>query len=112
MKTRKPHTALALVLVAIGVGLSPVASAERDAAIPFAAELDSCVSEVYAHLDLTDAERVRHMVVREKRTGIGYALNIETTVYSDSAPRRYSAYCVTSGDHAPTKFRIDERSDS
>ena len=88
-----------------------IASAD-DAAIPFAAELDSCVSEVYAHLDLTDAERVRHTVVQEKRTGIGYVLNIDTTVYSSDTPRRYRAYCVASGAHAPTKFRIDERTDS
>jgi len=101
----------AATLTLIGAGITSPAFAERGAVLPFAEELDTCVAAVTEHLDLTDARRVRHTVVEDKRTGIGYALSIETSVFSTDAERRYSAYCVATGSGAPIKFRIDERTD-
>ena len=79
-----------------------------DDVLPFAAELDACVAAVNARLDLSDVHRVRHTVIEEKRTGIGYALSIDTAVYSTESRKRYSAYCVVRGGEAPLKFEFSE----
>ena len=99
----------AAMLALLGAGISSASHAERP--LRFADELDTCVAAVTEHLDLTDARRVRHTVIEDKRTGIGYALNIETSVLAADAERRYSAYCVATGSDAPIKFRIDKRAD-
>jgi hypothetical protein len=80
------------------------AAAEED----FADEVDACVAAVYRHIDVSDADRVRHYVTRTKRTGIGYVFTIDTTVYGASSERKYAASCVARGNAAPVKFRIDE----
>lgn len=85
--------------------------AERDAGPAFADALNSSVAAVTEHLDLTDVRRVGHTVVEEKPTGIGCALNIETSAFAGDAERRYSAYCLAKGNGTPRKFRIDERVD-
>lgn len=72
-------------------------------------EIDSCLAAVNRHIDLTDAKRVRHVVRESDRTGIGYALTIETSVFANESERRYAAYCVASGSSDPVKFRIDEQ---
>ena len=79
-----------------------------DDAVPFSAELDVCVAAVNARLDLSNAHRVRHTVTKEKRTGIGYALSINTAVYAADSQRRYSAYCVARGNADPVKFSFSE----
>jgi len=83
-------------------------AANADESLPFAAELDVCVAAVNARLDLSNAHRVRHTVTKEKRTGIGYALSIDTAVYSSDTQRRYNAYCVARGDADPVKFTFTE----
>ena len=85
--------------------------AERDAVLAFADELNSCVAAVTDHLDLTHVRRVPHTVVEEKRTGIEYALDVETSEFVGDAERRYSACCATKGEGTPRKFRIDQRVD-
>ncbi len=102
---------IAATFTLLFAGVSGSSFAERRAVLPFADELDSCVAAVTEHLDLSGAERVRHTVVEDRRTGIGYALSIETSVFSADSERRYSAYCVATGSGAPIKFRIDERVD-
>ena len=92
-----------MVLFVFGAGL-----ANADEAVPFAAELDVCVAAVNARLDLSTAHRVRHTVTKEKRTGIGYALTIDTAVYSADSQRRYNAYCVARGNADPVKFTFSE----
>ena len=83
-------------------------SAYADDALPFAAELDVCVAAVNARLDLSNAHRVRHTVTQEKRTGIGYALSIDTAVYASDSQRRYNTYCVARGNADPVKFSFSE----
>ena len=92
-----------MVFLTFGAGL-----ASADESVPFAAELDACVAAVTARLDLSNAHRVRHTVTKEKRTGIGYALSIDTAVYSTDSQKRYSAYCVARGDASPIKFTFSE----
>ncbi len=92
----------------VATGLVNTAAAEADT-LPFADELDSCVAAVTEHLDLSDASRVRHTVVEKRRSGLGHALSIETSVFTGAAERRYSAYCVATGAGTPLKFRINEK---
>jgi hypothetical protein len=83
-------------------------SAQAEGELTFAAEVDSCVAAVNTHLDLGGADRVRHFVSNARRTGIGYVLTIETSVFFESAEKRYAAYCVARGGNVPLKFRIEE----
>lgn len=107
--SRKRATKMVMLMSALlGTSLSGVALAERTETVRFADEVDSCVSAVNEHIDLSDANRVRHTVVEQKHTGIGYALSIETSVFAAGSERRFSAYCVANGSGTPLKFRIDE----
>jgi hypothetical protein len=103
------HTGLAMTAAMLGLGLagaaSPAAAAEE---LPFAAEMESCVTEVTSRLDLERAKRVRHLVSNAKRTGIGYVLTIETAVFFDGSEKNYEASCVANGENVPVKFRMEE----
>lgn len=109
MPKRQTAAAAAAVLSLLLAAASGTAHAEKRAAFPYADELDSCVSAVTEYLDLSNVQRVRHTVVQEKRTGVGYALSIETSVFAGDDERRYTAYCVATGSGAPLKFTINER---
>ena len=79
--------------------------------ISYRGEVRSCVDEIRGKLDIDDAARLRHEVeiVREKL--VGYAMKIDTSVYSEfaAAPtRKYATYCVVNGDHRPLKFTMEE----
>ena len=100
---------LALFAVLLGTFAGGLAHADRSQEIRFAAELDSCVAAVTEHLDLSNADRVRHTVIEKQHSGLGYALRIQTSVFANGAERRYAAYCVANGSGAPLKFSIDER---
>lgn len=100
---------LTLIAALVGTLAGGLAHADRSEEIRFADELDSCVAAVTEHLDLSDANRVRHTVVEKQHSGLGYALQIETSVFANGSERRYAAYCVANGDGVPLKFRIDER---
>jgi hypothetical protein len=102
------NSLLALAPIAVALTLLPAVEAPAGDGLPFAAEVDSCVAVVNTHLDLGSANRVRHLVSNTKRTGIGYVLTIETSVFSDNALRKYAAYCVARGGSKPLKFRIEE----
>ncbi|MGH8165956.1 MAG: hypothetical protein ACREQ1_01885 [Woeseiaceae bacterium] len=95
-------------VLSTAIAFFAASKAEAGGDLPFAAEVDSCVAAVNTHLDLADASRVRHLVSNTKRTGIGYVLTIETSVFSDSSERKYEAYCVARGASVPLKFRIEE----
>ncbi|MEM7501950.1 MAG: hypothetical protein AAF417_07890 [Pseudomonadota bacterium] len=99
--TKKLVQVTAVSLLALPI----FANAQRD--LPFAEELNSCVAAVNARLDLESVERIRHTVTREKRTGIGYALTIDTAVFYAGDERHYSAYCVAQGNNEPVKFRFE-----
>lgn len=109
-KNRAHALAPTLFVLASGFTSSPVVHAEDS--FPFEAEVQSCVAAVNARLDLENAHRVRHLVSDARRTGIGYVLTIETSVFaddgSDAGPKRYEAHCVARGDNDPSTFRIEQ----
>lgn len=107
MTNRQSVIAIAAIAVSL-TGLALPAAADDDDTLNFADEVDACVAAVDSHLDLGNADRVRHFVTNTKRTGIGYVLTIETSVFSASSKRKYAAYCVANGNNDPVKFRIDE----
>lgn len=97
------------MLAASILALSATAAGAADDPLPYAAEIDSCIAAVNAHLDLNGATRVRHLVSEANNTGLGYALTIRTSVLYSGAPaaERYQAYCVARGANAPSTFRIE-----
>jgi hypothetical protein len=90
----------------LSAGLASPAFADDNPGVPFAAEVDSCIAAINARLDLADANRVRHVVKQRDHAGLAYAFAIETSVFAGDGETRYAAYCVASGDSAPTKFRM------
>jgi hypothetical protein len=97
-------------IAAISAAMSTPLLADDESALPFASEVDSCIAAVNAKLNLSDANRVRHIVKQRDRTGQAYAFAIETSVFSENDVTRYAAYCVASGDQAPSRFRIARQS--
>lgn len=111
MQRKLPAIASAPVLAAlVAVLASPATARSADERLPYAAEVESCIATVNAHLDLESARRVRHLVSDAERTGIGYALTIETSVFLRHGPieKRYEAHCVARGANEPSTFRIEE----
>lgn len=87
------------------------AAASDNVKLAYASEVKTCVTEVGDHVNYKDATRVRHTVIKRKRTRIGYVFTIDTSIFTDSyeiAVREYASYCVARGDDKPLKFRIDE----
>lgn len=107
MKAKSANLKLAVATLLI-TGLSTAAHADRGK-LAYADEIETCVAAVSERIDLTSANRVRHIVTQSDRNGLGYALTIETSVYADGAEKHYEAYCVASGKSQPTKFRFDEQ---
>lgn len=106
--SRIDATALATAVVTALVTAGSIVSAPAVAGdLAFAAEVDSCLAAVNDRVGLQGAERVRHLVTDSKRTAIGYALSIETSVFSADSERRYSIRCVARGDNTPLKLTID-----
>jgi hypothetical protein len=101
------------VAITIGViaitALSTPAFADRNSEPAYLSEIDSCIAELTSRIDVDDAERVRHVVTRSKRSRLGYALHFDTSVFSKGGESRYSVYCVVKGDSTPVKFRFEER---
>ena len=107
MNTRNKTTATSLTsLAAVVLFGATTASAEGADELRFASELERCVAAVNEQLELSGADRVRHVVTHSGRSGIGYALTIRTSVFHGDSQSQYSSYCVANGDNEPTKFRI------
>ncbi|MDH4046898.1 MAG: hypothetical protein OEW68_10685 [Gammaproteobacteria bacterium] len=104
--TKRLSTVAAMTILSIGLYTPSMAD---DGKLPFASEVDSCLSAVNATLNLLDAERVRHVVKQKDRPGLAYAFAIETSVFSGEDAKHYAAYCVASGDGEPSRFRIAEK---
>ena len=68
----------------------------------------ACLESVNSKLDLQDANRVRHVVSRLRTSGIGEAMEIQTSVIAATRTRTYETYCVASGSNLPTRFRMGE----
>lgn len=88
--------------------MSLPAFADRNTDPDYLPEVDSCIAELTSRLDVTDINRVRHIVSDVKRSSIGYSLKINTSVFSSGDEVKYSAYCVANGSHTPIKFRMKE----
>ena len=108
MKTRSPSLipAIATLLAVASIGAVAL-PAEAGETMLFSREVDSCLAAVNSELDLESATRVRHLVSRVKRTGIGYALTIESAVIFPDSEKRYETHCVANGSNAPIKLSIE-----
>lgn len=107
MTSNIKKTAITIGALAVTAFSSP-AFAERHSDPAFLEEIDSCVAELTSRIDMTNADRLRHVVTNSKRSGIGYALKFNTSVFSAEGEARYSVYCVARGDQSPVKFRFKE----
>lgn len=99
---RLPGSALAVVVTA--AALTRPAAADT---LAYAAEVDTCLAAVNERVVRPDAERVRHLVTDSRRTAIGYALTIETSVFSADREQRYAVRCVARGRTQPLKLEIE-----
>ncbi|MDH4109053.1 MAG: hypothetical protein OEW35_12080 [Gammaproteobacteria bacterium] len=109
MQRPNPYQSFLLAFAAtLGLGLATGAQADY-AAPPYAAEMQSCLDEVYAHLDLNGAERVRHYVAKTRRSRNGYALYIDTVVFEGDREQQYASYCLARGSEEPVKFQIENK---
>lgn len=97
---------VATSLLALASASEPAMAAE--AKLAFAAEVDSCLAAVNHQVDLKDANRVRHLVTNSKRTAVGYALTIQTSVFRTDTEKRFAVHCVARGSDKPLELRIDE----
>lgn len=84
-----------------------LATPARAGDLAYAAEVDSCLAAVNERVILDDSNRVRHLVTDSKRTAIGYALSIETSVFSEATEQRYAVRCLARGGNEPVKLTID-----
>jgi hypothetical protein len=106
MKKHLRRFVLAVAAVpAIAAFTTPAPAAE----LAFAAEVDSCLAAVNDRVILENSNRVRHLVTDSRLTAIGYALTIETSVFSADSERRYTVRCVARGNSEPVKLTIDDR---
>ena len=99
-------TALGIVTVA---ALSAPAFANRNNTPAYMAEIDSCIAELTRRIDVDDAERLRHVITKSRRSGSRYALSFKTTVFTPNGESNYSVYCVASGSNAPIAFKVKEQ---
>jgi len=103
MKKPLRHFVVAGVSAAVAAFVAPASAGD----LAFAAEVDSCLAAVNARVIPGDANRVRHLVTDSRLTAIGYALTIETSVFSNASERRYAVRCVARGNGEPVKLTID-----
>jgi hypothetical protein len=108
MKNTIRKAAITIGTIAIAALSVPVL-ADRNADIAYVDEIDSCIAEFATRVDVSEADRVRYVVTKSKRSGIGYALNINTHVYSTSGKDSYAVYCVVRGSSTPVKFTLKEK---
>ena len=108
MKTTIRKVVITIGTIAV-MGLATPVLADRNAEIEYDNEIDSCIVEFASRIDVTEADRVRSVVTRSKRSGSGYALSFNTHVYSSNGQDSYSVYCVARGSSAPVKFKLKEK---
>ena len=108
MKNTIRKAAVTIGTIAITALSTPVL-ADRNNDIAYGNEIDSCIAEFVSRIDVTEADRVRYVVTRSKRSGIGYALSFSSHVFSSEGENSYSVYCVARGSGAPVKFKLKEK---
>ena len=104
----------AVALIALAFNGS--ANASDEGTLQYTDEMYACIAEINNHADYSDATRVRHVIVGEKRTSIGYVIAIDTTVLNVDpvalgpgvVVREYKTHCVAKGEAKPVKFRMNE----
>lgn len=99
----RPFGIAAALLAVLAAPAAPAPAAD----LAFAAEVDSCLAAVNERVILENSNRVRHLVTDSRLTAIGYALTIETSVFSEGSERRYAVRCVARGGNEPVKLTID-----
>jgi hypothetical protein len=95
------------VIAAIASAFATLAAPASAGDLAYADEVDSCLAAVNERVILGDSNRVRHLVTDSKRTAIGYALTIETWVFSNAIEQRYAVRCLARGRSEPVKLKID-----
>jgi len=105
------NTIKKIALSTIGiVVLSAPALAKHGSTPGYLAEIDSCIVELARRIDVSGAERLRHVVTKSRRSGSRYALSIETTVFTADGETNYSVYCLASGNATPIAFKLKAQS--
>lgn len=106
----KPNLAIRMLttITALTV-LSGAALADSMRAVPYAGELDACVSALKANIDMDGVRRIRHIVTKMVPESIGYRMKLETVTYTQDRERHYSTFCFANGNHPPFKLRINEQ---
>lgn len=103
--------AVTVLTAVLGCGLMDTAGAANVDAIAYRQEVQSCVAEIKDSIDVNDASRVRHDIEIVKEKLVGFAMKINTSLYTEYAgepTREYATYCVVNGAHKPLKFEINE----
>jgi len=107
MRNTLRKATITIATIAITV-ISTPAFANRYSEPAFLVEIDSCIAELTRRIDVSDAERLRHVITRSKRSRLGYSFKFNTSVFSPGGESRYAVYCVVKGDNPPVKFRFEE----
>ncbi len=109
MKSRTKIT-LASLLSMVVLLFAGTAGALAYSSGPSDRDIKMCVAEIGARLDYGDAEHVRHKILSMKRRTVGYALDIDTTVYDrrgGSVMREYRSVCIATGGNKPSRLNIE-----
>ena len=106
----KPNPFIRILTTTIALtALSGAALADATRAVPYAGELDACVSALKANIDMDGVRRIRHIVTKMVPESIGYSMKLETVTYTGDTERHYSASCFANGNNPPFKLRINEQ---
>ena len=108
MKTASVKASVSLALVGLFVSSVALAATASDD-VP-RDSIDSCVAEIRANADYSDAGRVRHDLKHIGYRSLAHKLRISTAVYDESGEdviRAYSTKCIVYGDDAPVFFKIE-----
>ena len=106
----KRNQTLAVLGTLAVIAFAGPAQADRASDPAYLDEIDSCVAEVKRRLDVADVQRLRHIVTDSKRSALGYALTIRTSVWDGDRENSYKTYCVANGNNTPIKFRFEQTS--
>ena len=111
MINRSTLLTLAVSFAAIPAFAAPVTSNKYEQA-EIDQEIRSCIDEIRNHANYADASQVRHEIVVTKRRTVGHKLDIQTSVFTDSADgaiRAYTTKCVVYRDNKPVRIKVSEK---
>jgi len=111
MIIRSTLLTLAVSFAAIPAFAAPVTSNKYEQA-ELDQEIRSCIDEIRNHANYADANQVRHEIVVTKRRTVGHKLDIQTSVFTDSADgaiRAYATKCVVYRDNKPVRIKVSEK---